>query len=275
MTKPKQKRTLVGTVTHEPAQKYNPKEPCGAKTRKGPPCQRPALPSGRCKLHGGLSPGTSHPFNQSAAKSRMYSKMVLPEEDEWVRVMRGEDGGSLSLITAIEMLQLQFLRAAVAQKKWLAFRHELDDVTNDMIDREMRRMGVLDKYELHHHEGVKIVEQAMEEGVRGVEVPFEDLKVVKRQTDYGDEMRRFSSAMDKNIRTQLEVMKITLGEDAVESIAEDLQAFYGNAAALMPGGDPDAADKRCNRGNAGSWPRCLRRYGAGRHGNGSPAGCAH
>lgn len=28
---------------------------CGAKTRKGEPCQQPAMPNGRCRLHGGKS----------------------------------------------------------------------------------------------------------------------------------------------------------------------------------------------------------------------------
>lgn len=30
---------------------------CGAKTRRGTPCQCPAVTNGRCRLHGGLSPG--------------------------------------------------------------------------------------------------------------------------------------------------------------------------------------------------------------------------
>lgn len=30
---------------------------CGAKTRKGTPCRCKALPSGRCRFHGGLSTG--------------------------------------------------------------------------------------------------------------------------------------------------------------------------------------------------------------------------
>ncbi len=30
---------------------------CGAKTRKGTPCQCPAMKNGRCRLHGGLSTG--------------------------------------------------------------------------------------------------------------------------------------------------------------------------------------------------------------------------
>src|SRR5580700_674775 len=32
-------------------------ERCGAKTRRGTVCQCPAMPNGRCRLHGGLSTG--------------------------------------------------------------------------------------------------------------------------------------------------------------------------------------------------------------------------
>jgi len=31
--------------------------PCGAKTRRGTPCQGPAMRNGRCRMHGGLSTG--------------------------------------------------------------------------------------------------------------------------------------------------------------------------------------------------------------------------
>jgi hypothetical protein len=30
---------------------------CGAKTRRGHPCRSPAMPNGRCRMHGGASPG--------------------------------------------------------------------------------------------------------------------------------------------------------------------------------------------------------------------------
>jgi hypothetical protein len=30
---------------------------CGARTRSGSRCQSPAMPNGRCRMHGGLSPG--------------------------------------------------------------------------------------------------------------------------------------------------------------------------------------------------------------------------
>jgi hypothetical protein len=171
--------------------------------------------------------------NLKAKKHALYQKMLMPEELDWVEVMRAEDGGALNLLMPIEILHVQFLRAAVAQKKWLAYRHRLDEVTNDLIDAEMRRLGVLDRYELHHHEGVKVVESAEAEGYQ---VPYEDLKLVKRQTDYGNEMRLFSKAIDKNINTQLAVAKHQHGEGDVGKIAEDLQAFYDNAAQMMPGG---------------------------------------
>lgn len=43
----------------------NPMEPaplrnaprCGARTRRGTECQSPAMPNGRCRIHGGKSPG--------------------------------------------------------------------------------------------------------------------------------------------------------------------------------------------------------------------------
>jgi hypothetical protein len=34
---------------------------CGAKTRKGTPCQSAAMPNGRCRMHGGMSTGARTP----------------------------------------------------------------------------------------------------------------------------------------------------------------------------------------------------------------------
>ena len=65
---------------------------CGAKTRRGTPCQGPAMPNGRCKLHGGLSTGpkttegierirravTKHGRHTQAAKAeRRYCRGLL------------------------------------------------------------------------------------------------------------------------------------------------------------------------------------------------------
>ena len=49
---------------------------CGAKTRKGSPCQSPAMPNGRCRMHGGKSPGAPK-GNRNAWKHGRYSAESL------------------------------------------------------------------------------------------------------------------------------------------------------------------------------------------------------
>ena len=52
---------------------------CGAKTRIGKPCQSRPTPNGRCRMHGGKSPGA--PLgNQNAFKHGKYSS--------WAKAMR-------------------------------------------------------------------------------------------------------------------------------------------------------------------------------------------
>jgi uncharacterized protein YjcR len=45
---------------------------CGAKTRKGSSCQAPAMPNGRCRMHGGMSPGAPK-GNRNAWRHGHYS----------------------------------------------------------------------------------------------------------------------------------------------------------------------------------------------------------
>jgi hypothetical protein len=43
---------LPGTMTN-----LNDTPRCGARTRSGATCRCPAMPNGKCRIHGGLSPG--------------------------------------------------------------------------------------------------------------------------------------------------------------------------------------------------------------------------
>jgi hypothetical protein len=49
---------------------------CGARTRSGMPCQSPAMPNGRCRMHGGKSPGAPK-GNRNAWKHGHYSAEFL------------------------------------------------------------------------------------------------------------------------------------------------------------------------------------------------------
>jgi uncharacterized protein YjcR len=51
---------------------------CGAKTRAGMPCRSPAMPNGRCRMHGGKSPGAPR-GNRNAWKHGNYSEAAKAE----------------------------------------------------------------------------------------------------------------------------------------------------------------------------------------------------
>ena len=52
--------------------------PCLAKTRSGKPCQTAAMPNGRCRMHGGTSPGAPK-GNKNAYKHGRYSNLAIDD----------------------------------------------------------------------------------------------------------------------------------------------------------------------------------------------------
>ncbi len=54
---------------------------CGARTRTGSRCQSPAMPNGRCRMHGGLSPGAPK-GNRNAFKHGRYTAVVIARRRE-------------------------------------------------------------------------------------------------------------------------------------------------------------------------------------------------
>lgn len=66
---------------------------CGAKTRKGSPCQAPAMKNGRCRLHGGKSTGPKTPagierIRQAHLKHGMYTKEALAEKKQFSSLLK-------------------------------------------------------------------------------------------------------------------------------------------------------------------------------------------
>jgi uncharacterized protein YjcR len=69
---------------------------CGARTRRGSPCQSPAMPNGRCRLHGGLSPGAPK-GNKNALKHGRYTAEAVASRREvaaLIRAMRALAGAT-------------------------------------------------------------------------------------------------------------------------------------------------------------------------------------
>lgn len=60
---------------------------CGAKTRKGTPCQSPAMANGRCRMHGGKSLGAPM-GNRNAIKHGRYTSEAITRRREITELMR-------------------------------------------------------------------------------------------------------------------------------------------------------------------------------------------
>jgi hypothetical protein len=66
---------------------------CGAKNRCGMPCRCPAMPNGRCRLHGGLSTGAKTPagierIRQSVTKHGRYSQQAREERGHYRNLLQ-------------------------------------------------------------------------------------------------------------------------------------------------------------------------------------------
>jgi hypothetical protein len=55
---------------------------CGARTRKGSPCRGPAMPNGRCRMHGGASPGAPRGERNGNYRNGRYTKDALRQREE-------------------------------------------------------------------------------------------------------------------------------------------------------------------------------------------------
>ncbi|WP_279597082.1 HGGxSTG domain-containing protein [Methylobacterium sp. J-068] len=64
---------------------------CGARTRSGGSCNAPAMPNGRCRMHGGTSPGAPKGSRNGMYRHGRYTAEAIKtrrEMNAWIRVMR-------------------------------------------------------------------------------------------------------------------------------------------------------------------------------------------
>ena len=60
---------------------------CQARTRNGTPCQSPAMANGRCRMHGGTSPGA--PIgNANAREHGHYTAEAMAQRRELAALLR-------------------------------------------------------------------------------------------------------------------------------------------------------------------------------------------
>jgi len=59
---------------------------CGARTRGGGPCRCPAMQNGRCRVHGGLSPGAPRGAANGRFKDGYWTREAV-EERRFIRLL--------------------------------------------------------------------------------------------------------------------------------------------------------------------------------------------
>ncbi len=61
---------------------------CGAKTRRtGKPCQCPAMPNGKCRIHGGKSPGSPKGTAATNYRNGRWTQEAIAERRELSALM--------------------------------------------------------------------------------------------------------------------------------------------------------------------------------------------
>lgn len=98
---------------------------CGAKTRAGTPCARPAMANGRCNLHGGKTPKGQ----RNALKHGIYAKALNEEEKGiWSEITLGDVDDEL------RMLRVQLRRC------WIKIR-EIEEGPHDESGLEISQIS--------------------------------------------------------------------------------------------------------------------------------------
>jgi len=108
---------------------------CGAKKRKGGECNSPAMPNGRCRLHGGATPA----HNPTNTKHGFYAKCYTDEEKLEVERLKV---GSLEAELAAARITL---KRAFSVPEFDEHGQRNEHYRPDIIERQLMLIGRLEK----------------------------------------------------------------------------------------------------------------------------------
>ncbi|WP_283206833.1 HGGxSTG domain-containing protein [Methylobacterium thuringiense] len=80
---------------------------CGAKTREGISCRSPAMPNGRCRMHGGASTGPKTAEGLARSKRSTWRHGHRSAERIALRRMIAESGRRLRDLNALSRMMLR------------------------------------------------------------------------------------------------------------------------------------------------------------------------
>ena len=154
------------------------KKLCGAKTRKGGTCKNPAMPNGRCRMHGGTSPGAKK-GNKYSLKHGLYSDGLLDGEEN---IFNAVEFGTLD--NEIKMARVMLARAHAAQATYLKqAKHRPEDDPHGM---ELGQVNDVD-YNTGTKEGKK--------DKKDKTFKIVERTVHRRKKDFSEEIRKWTKTV--------------------------------------------------------------------------------
>jgi hypothetical protein len=116
--------------------------PCGAKTRNGGICKNPAMPNGRCRMHGGKTPrGHALPQTKTGRYSkdlptRLAARYEETANDPELLSLRQE----IRLIDTLIMDNMTRLDSGESAEAWEVMRKSVDGLTDAIADEDYTKI---------------------------------------------------------------------------------------------------------------------------------------
>lgn len=169
---------------------------CGAKTRAGTPCKNPAMPNGRCKLHGGKSTGPAK-GSKNALKHGEYEtiRFDMLEEDELEYIENNKNRQLLQQINDEIMLY------TIRERRMLKRIKDLKDGDHFSVVEISESKGIdrgknkdlIERKELSNEEQIMRIEEALtriqEKRTRALELKAKLLEALGDNVEQEDLMR--------------------------------------------------------------------------------------
>jgi uncharacterized protein YjcR len=180
----------------------NGKPICGAKTRSGGVCRNKPMENGRCRYHGGKTPGA--PIgNQNARKHGLYSEYYTDEEAQQI--------GEIKLGSVEDELKL----CRIKLRRWLKYQNEIDQ----KLDQGEDEAGM--KLEEKETEQI-VIKENDEPGEPATELPAEKVKFKRKRINIEDNIDRLLRRIESLERTRHMLLLADDGHDYEAELRKQL-----------------------------------------------------
>lgn len=198
---------------------------CGAKKRDGTPCKQPAMPNGRCKMHGGKSlTGMANP----AFKTGRYSKHIPPRmRQRYTEALDDPDlislRGDLALVEARLVDVLARVDTGESGDRWRLLKAAWDQFARARSGGDLDEMGAT----------LAEVEKAITKGVQDYAAWTEVRSLLDQRTRLAEAERKRLEAAHQTVTVSQMMTFLGVLQDSISRHVADRKAVAAIGADIM------------------------------------------